>query len=421
MKLCDITIAYNEKSGGIKTYIDAKREFLLRDTDHEHLLIIPGDADHEEKSGRQTIVQVASPLLPNQEHYRIFLPGPAIKEALLRHQPDIIELGSYYMEAWAAFAYRRRMAAHGRACLVSGYFHTDAPQAYVAAPLKSVAETTREDISETLGALTDKIADAATASAALYFGNVFRKCDLVFAAEEAQAARLREYGVEETIVAPLGVDADLFHPQRRSTALRARLGAPGNETVLVYAGRISTEKRIATVLAAFERLAETPGIMLWIIGDGPLREEVSALSNASAKIRFLPYETDRDAFAELLASADIYVTAGPYETFGLSVLEAQSSGLPVVGVAAGALIERVQPGLGLLGPVDDADAMARNVLEVRKNLAPMSEAARAHVEQHFSWRKTLNTLIGIYEQNWRRLARERAEAPFSPRQPERIF
>lgn len=46
-----------------------------------------------------------------------------------------------------------------------------------------------------------------------------------------------------------------------------------------------------------------------------------------------------DRIRRALAAADIYVTAGPHETFGLSVIEAEASGLPVVGVDAGALRE----------------------------------------------------------------------------------
>jgi glycosyltransferase involved in cell wall biosynthesis len=50
--------------------------------------------------------------------------------------------------------------------------------------------------------------------------------------------------------------------------------------------------------------------------------------------------------AAWLASADLYVSAMADETFGISVIEAQASGLPVVGVAAGAMVDRVPSGLG---------------------------------------------------------------------------
>ena len=70
------------------------------------------------------------------------------------------------------------------------------------------------------------------------------------------------------------------------------------------------------------------------------------------------YVADRAELARWLASADIYVSAMADETFGVSIVEAQASGLPVVGVAAGAMIDRVTDAVGRLGPVGDADAMA---------------------------------------------------------------
>ncbi|MFX7926522.1 glycosyltransferase, partial [Acinetobacter baumannii] len=77
--------------------------------------------------------------------------------------------------------------------------------------------------------------------------------------------------------------------------------------------------------------------------------------SAGLNIAFTGFEGVRVRLARALASADIYVSAMADETFGISIVEAQASGLPVVGVASGAMIDRVPPGLGLLGAVDDVD------------------------------------------------------------------
>ena len=76
------------------------------------------------------------------------------------------------------------------------------------------------------------------------------------------------------------------------------------------------------------------------------------------------YVRNRAELAGWLASADIYVSGMADETFGISIIEAQASGLPVVGVAAGAMIDRVTDAMGRLGPVGDAEAMAANILAV---------------------------------------------------------
>ena len=82
------------------------------------------------------------------------------------------------------------------------------------------------------------------------------------------------------------------------------------------------------------------------------------------------------------------------ETFGISIIEAQASGLPVVGVAAGAMIDRVPNGLGLVGTVGDAEAMAANILAVLGgDMTAMGEQARAHALQ-FSWDQSMERLFG---------------------------
>lgn len=110
----------------------------------------------------------------------------------------------------------------------------------------------------------------------------------------------------------------------------------------------------------------------------------------------------------MLASADVYVTAGPHETFALSVIEAQAAGLPVVGVDAGALHDRVPEGLGYLGPTDDPAAMADNIVLAAAERQAISARARAHVEARFGWDNTIRRLLACYEE---RLAGLRGRLP----------
>jgi alpha-1,6-mannosyltransferase len=81
------------------------------------------------------------------------------------------------------------------------------------------------------------------------------------------------------------------------------------------------------------------------------------------------------------------------ETFGVSIVEAQAAGLPVVGVAAGAMLDRVTPATGRLGPVGDAAAMAANILEIwQGDRAGMAERARAE-GLGYSWDSSMAALF----------------------------
>ena len=396
MRLCDVTMAYNDRSGGIRRYIEEKRRFLREQTEHEHLLIIPGEMDRITRSGRQTMVVIESPLLPGQDAYRVFTRPDKIQDALAKYRPDVIELGSCYLEAWAAFLYQDQALQCGHKCLTTAYFHTDVAKALLGAQIRASAHQWFDAWSGTLTQIGESFADLAELGGEKYLAAVFDRCDLVVASSENQISRLRQYGAPPVDLAPLGVDLSLFSPAHRSESLRAAHGASPESLVLVYDGRLTVEKNVSLLVDAFERLPDHLMAQLWMIGHGP---EIQAIKERASHLKGLhvfPYETDPVQLSKLIASADIYVTAGPYETFGLSVIEAQASGLPVVGVDAGALRERVREGLGYLGPVGDAQTMAANIAKAAAERGKMGARARDYVERHFSWDETFRSLMACY-------------------------
>jgi len=179
------------------------------------------------------------------------------------------------------------------------------------------------------------------------------------------------------------------------------LGVGENEPLLVYAGRIDREKRAQLLIDAFDLLPRELGAHLLLIGDGPLRQGIQALGNP--RIHTPGYMRDRGELARWLASADIYVSGMADETFGVSIVEAQASGLPVVGVAAGAMVDRVTPEIGRLGPVDDAVTMARNILELWQADRSAVGAFAQHHARQYSWDRSMSDLFtGLYPKAFRR-------------------
>lgn len=374
---CDVTQSWSEVGGGVGTYLRHKRAHLLENGDHRHLLIIPGAHDEVVEDGRAITVRIRSPKVPGSPKYRLLLRNGAVRAALERFRPDLIECQDAYNLPWAVLAHGR---THPGTALVAGYF-TDFPTVYVERPFARF-------IGQGLAARAGQISYR-------YCGQLYRRFDRVFGlSEHGGVAKLRGLGVPDVDVLPLGVELGAFDPSLRDPALRSRLGLGAGQPLLVYAGRLDGEKRAAVVVDAFRRLPPALGATLVLLGDGPLRGEFVEHGEAGERIHAPGYVSDRAELARWLASGDIYVSGMADETFGISIIEAQASGLPVVGVSAGAMIDRVAPALGRLGPVDDAAAMARNILDVwNADHRAMGLAARVHVEAEFSWAHSMDVLF----------------------------
>ncbi|HIG73841.1 MAG TPA: glycosyltransferase [Bacteroidetes bacterium] len=386
MTVCDLTHAYHETSGGIRTYLDAKRRYILEQTDHTHALIVPAETDRIRREGRALTIEIGAPHIPGAAPYRWFANPRKVREALAYAAPEVIELGTYFMptEWQPAFAVRKARRKANKPSIVSICTHTDFADSYAEGYGAKV-------FGQTVGKGIGRAAWG-------YVKRLIRATDCAAAPSPAQAAEFQRRGLDVAL-ASYGVDTQTFAPEAASAAVREELAIPEGALFLVYAGRLDSEKRTDTMVAAVRRVNDTRPAVLVMVGEGPHRDRLAAEQAEGAPIRVLPYLTSKSALARLLASADLYLTAGPYETFGLSVAEAQACGLPVVGVQAGALIERVPEGLGLLGPVDDDRAMATHILEVAEHRHAMGQAARAKVVEQYSWDATFRAMFGLYEQS----------------------
>ncbi|HEX5237733.1 MAG TPA: glycosyltransferase, partial [Sphingomicrobium sp.] len=318
---CDVTQSWSEVGGGVRTYLLHKRRHILESTPHSHLMIVPGARDEVIEEERAVTVTIASPRVPGSPHYRLMLRNGAVRRALERFQPDLIECQDAYNLPWAAVAYRGR---HPQTALVAAYM-TDFPTVYVERPSSKF--------------LGKPVARLLARTCYGYCAILYRRFDAVFAlSENGGAAKLRSLGIGNVDVVPLGVELGEFGPFRRNERLREKLGLSEAQPLLVYLGRLDGEKNPLLVVDAFRRLPASLGAKLALIGEGPLKAEIAALRDE--RIIMPGYTKSRAELARWLASSDIYVSGMADETFGVSIVEAQASGLPVVGVAAGAMIDR---------------------------------------------------------------------------------
>ena len=390
---CDLTQSWSDVGGGVRTYLLHKRRHILESTPHSHLLVVPGTSDEVIEEDRAITVTIASPRVPGSPHYRLMLRTGAVRSALERFRPDLIECQDAYNLPWAAIGYRKR---HPETALIAAYM-TDFPTVYVERPFSRF-------VGRPVASLCSRICYS-------YCGFLYRRFDSTFAlSENGGAAKLRSLGAGNVDVVPLGVELGEFGHGRRDERLRKKLGLTPEQPLLVYVGRLDGEKKPDLVAEAFRRLPAALGAKLALIGEGPLKAEIAALGDD--RIVMPGYCKDRAELARWLASADIYVSGMADETFGVSILEAQASGLPVVGVAAGAMIDRVDDTTGRLGPIGDAAAMAANILGVwNGDRRAMAEEARTHALQ-FSWDSSMEALFSrVYPAAFGRRAEQVGASP----------
>jgi glycosyltransferase involved in cell wall biosynthesis len=172
---------------------------------------------------------------------------------------------------------------------------------------------------------------------------------------------------------PRGVDARLFHPDRRSDAVYA-LPRP----IWLYVGRVAVEKSLEDFLKL-----PLPGTKV-VVGDGPSRNE---LQGRFPEVVWRGYRFGEDLAAHF-ASADCFVFPSRTETFGNVILEALASGLPVASVSAPGPADLIDEGINgaigdeLLGACHKALACSREHARasvVRRTLQAGHDAFRAHL------------------------------------------
>ena len=176
-------------------------------------------------------------------------------------------------------------------------------------------------------------------------------------------------------IAPLrrwsrGVDLSLFRPRPGE-----ELGFP--RPILLYAGRVSKEKGVEEFLKL-----STPGTKV-VVGDGPIR---ASLERNYPDAEFLGYRRGEE-LAKVYASADLFVFPSKTDTFGLVMIEAMASGLPVAAHPVVGPIDIVtRPGVGALH--DDLGEAIRRALAAGRR-----EECVAHASG-FSWDRCTGQFLG---------------------------
>ena len=222
------------------------------------------------------------------------------------------------------------------------------------------------------------------------------------------AAVLDELGLSaaKLRIVPLGTDPARFRPGIDQAAVRARYGLDGRRWLLSVA-RLTPHKGVDTGLRVLARLREHyPDLGYAVVGSGDQLSTLEGLAQklgVTDRVRFLTAVPDSDLPA-VYNSAEVYLglsrlTDLAAEGFGISLVEASASGVPVVAGQSGGIPEAVRDGeTGFLVDAEHPEEVSRalrRLLDDRSLAQALGAAGRRAVESYYNWDRVTSDLADI--------------------------
>ena len=199
-----------------------------------------------------------------------------------------------------------------------------------------------------------------------------------------------------------GIDLNRFlmanEKLRRSVRKKMDMG----DTPLIgIIARLSDVKGISVLIKAMPNvLKEIPSAHLMIVGQGPEDAALKKLTRDLLLTTHVRFENIINQTQELLPAFDVFVMPSLMEGLGLSVMEAQACGIPVVASRIGGLVDLIEDGKsGFLVPCNDPAALANRIIGVLRNPQQsqvMAQQARLNLEKYFSVQQMLQETLRVY-------------------------
>lgn len=226
----------------------------------------------------------------------------------------------------------------------------------------------------------------------------FEKIAARIAVSEDARRTVVEHIGGDAVVIPNGVYVDRFATAPR----REEWSGTADRPTLAFVGRLDEPRKGLQVLAqALPALLDVhPGLRVLVLGRGDGEEALAPLGERAGAVELLG-ALDDDAKASLLRSVDAYVaphTGG--ESFGIVLVEAMSSGVPVVASDLGAFRRVLDDGrLGTLVPVEQPQALAGALLAFLADPADARQVARRAQEaaRRYDWSRVAAEILEVYE------------------------
>jgi alpha-1,6-mannosyltransferase len=384
LTFCDVSTFYSPTSGGVRTYYRAKLDWFARQDHHEYVLIHPGPGVQVERiAPRVRVVQVFGVPAYRRTGYRLLVHYPQLQRLVREIKPDVLETGDPWFSGPMGLVLRKRREVGG---LVTSFFHTDPLTSYLV-PWISKRTLAGNMLMRNVYPRADAI-----------FYRVQRLYDATLVSSRLMEDRLHESGIKRVVRVPFGVDPIFFEAGRgRGGSSDDRERKRGRVKRLLYAGRLHPEKGMDLLLDALPTLLAEPNVHVTVVGTGPYGKEIAAITHP--RFHYQGFVDGRAQLAEIYRTHDILLAPGPYETFGLGVLEGLASGLMVVGPDAGGtgelLRELPQP---MLFTAHDTGSFLRTIqFALERDPDEEARAGIAIAQAYGTWDEAVERQVRTYE------------------------
>lgn len=394
MIFVDVNTNYHDHGGGIRTYHETKLAWFRRHPEHQYYLVVPGER-YRETALADNIRRVELYGLPLGGGYRLILDFVGLYRLLRRVRADVVELGDVIWTGPFCLAARKFGGLRG---LFTSFYHSDMIQTWVV-PWQNRSGPLRPH-RQALGSLVSR-----------GFYRLQRAYDRTVATSRIMVEQLKSHGVDRVARMPFGV-ADCFLATSDDSTIRTSERPP--VVKLLYSGRLGRDKGIELIERVVPRLLERGDVEVSVMGRGVGEHPLQRLKHP--RYRYLGYVADRCEVAQVYREHHVLLAPGPYETFGLGILEGLASGLTVVGPNAGGAGEilRELPH-GFLFQAGDADDFHRAIEQtLAGDFAARSTESQALAATYGTSDDAVGRLIAYYEQE----TRDETASQSTPETPE---
>jgi len=194
---------------------------------------------------------------------------------------------------------------------------------------------------------------------------------------------------------------DLATPEE-CAQLRKEFGWEPDTPIILHVGRLIEQKNHLGLLSVFQQiLQQVPTAKLLLVGKGPLEQMIEKSINQRGLSHAVRLLGARDDVPSLMSKCDIFLLPSIHEGLGVVVLEANASGLPVIGSRVTGLTEAVRDGeTGILKEVGDIEGMAASAIALIKDFSyaqQMKNSGLTWIKEKFSTEVSAKRLLDIYD------------------------